>query len=969
MTKKNSWRRFAIKIIFPTFLAISLFVISIFVFIIPNFENNMLNRKREMIKELTNSAWSILEKFENDEKSGVLSKQEAQNITKSQIKSLRYGEENLDYFWITDNHPNMIIHPFRPDLNGKDLSNIKDPHNKKLFVEMAKICKRHGSGYVDYMWQWKDDSSRIVPKLSYVKEFEPWGWIIGTGIYIEDVKAEIREMEKNLLIISFGITGILVMLLIFITIQSSRIEKRRQIAEEDLRESREKYRVLLEAATEGTMLILEGQFIYSNATLHNMLGYSNEEFQKLNIYNIFLKDQIEDTEGLVYFRDIRSGKTNTTQYETQIKKKDNSLINVRLTTSKITIAGKNGYTIIIEDISKGKRIEEELGQSKQQYQSLTENINIGVFRTTIGRIGKFIEANPAAIRIFGFSNRNELFQSDIFNFFYNSDEKKSFLHELLDNGFVKNKILQIKKSDNSLSVVSVSLIIVKDESGKDAFCDGVIEDITEKKQSEEERENLIVELQTSQLFMHQPIKNFISDIVTCDMNSPVSEVATLMTKNKCNSVLVKSDTNEFIGIITDADLRIRVIASKTNYQEPAFKIMTSPIATILEDAMVFEAVIMMQEDDIRHIAVKNADNKIIGLISIKEIILIQRHSSAYLIKEINMAEDVDKIVEAHERLPRLIKALIDSGAQAKNITRIITSVSDAITIKLIDFAIKKIGPPPCEFSFMTLGSEAREEQTLKTDQDNAIIFEDIDSKVNQKYFLELGELVCTWLDKAGYDFCEGDVMAKNPKWCQPISQWVKYFSKWINTSDPQALIDINIFFDFRNVYGSKELTGRLKDFIDKASANKNLFFYHMAKSSLEFKPPINIFGNISAKTDSSGESIINTKDAIMPIVGFAKVYSLKNNLLQTNTLDRFKQLYERKIITEEVYKDISHAYNFLMVLRFKSQADKINNKEKPDNNINLKDLTHIQLTTLRKIFSQISNFQTKLSYDFTGRAL
>ena len=155
-----------------------------------------MNGKREMIKELTNSAWSILSKYENDEQSGLLTRDEAQVTSVARIQYLRYGEENKDYFWITDLHPRMVMHPYRPELNGQYLTDFSDAHGKKMFVEFVRTVETEDHGYVDYMWQWKDDSLHIVPKLSYVRLFEPWDWVIGTGIYIEDVKKEIKALVE-----------------------------------------------------------------------------------------------------------------------------------------------------------------------------------------------------------------------------------------------------------------------------------------------------------------------------------------------------------------------------------------------------------------------------------------------------------------------------------------------------------------------------------------------------------------------------------------------------------------------------------------------------------------------------------------------------------------------------------------------------------------------------------------------------
>ena len=257
-------KRSYLKIILPTIFTILLFILTIFLIIIPRFKENTMSGKREMIRELTNSAWSILAKYENDERKGLISRQEAQQTAIARIQYLRYGEESKDYFWITDMTPKMIMHPYRLDLNGQDLGNFTDPHGKKLFVEFVETVKKSGSGYVDYMWQWKDDSLHIVPKLSHVKLYKPWNWVIGTGIYIEDVKKEISALTKRLIWISVGISIVIALLLFYILKQSWNIERKRIEAENDLHESKEKYRTLVEAATEGLIMLINGKISFAN---------------------------------------------------------------------------------------------------------------------------------------------------------------------------------------------------------------------------------------------------------------------------------------------------------------------------------------------------------------------------------------------------------------------------------------------------------------------------------------------------------------------------------------------------------------------------------------------------------------------------------------------------------------------------------------------------------------------------------
>jgi len=224
-----------VRIILPVTLTVVLFGMTIFLLLIPMIEEKLLDGKREMIQELTESSWSILAAHAQKETDGVLSRKEAQASAIESVRRLRYGPELKDYFWINDMHPRIVVHPYRPDLEGKDISEYIDPNGKRLFAEFVKTVRAHGAGYVDYEWQWKDDPDRIVPKISYVKGFAPWNWIIGTGIYVEDVRAEIAAITRKLTLISLGILFLIVVLSAYVVRRGVMVEREKKQAEEEAR--------------------------------------------------------------------------------------------------------------------------------------------------------------------------------------------------------------------------------------------------------------------------------------------------------------------------------------------------------------------------------------------------------------------------------------------------------------------------------------------------------------------------------------------------------------------------------------------------------------------------------------------------------------------------------------------------------------------------------------------------------------
>ncbi|MFO7667286.1 MAG: DUF294 nucleotidyltransferase-like domain-containing protein [Desulfobacterales bacterium] len=472
-------------------------------------------------------------------------------------------------------------------------------------------------------------------------------------------------------------------------------------------------------------------------------------------------------------------------------------------------------------------------------------------------------------------------------------------------------------------------------------------------------------------FLNQPVSAVTNNkLVYCGKDMSIQDAASIMSKHGCSSIFVRDNAGEFIGVVTDNDLRKKVIAKGYDIKLPAADIMSSPLCKISGQSLVFEALMAMMQQNIKHIAVTDTNGKVTGIVTNRDLLTAQGQSPFFVVREIVTASSIDEIIDKHRRLPKLIQALINNGAKAKNVTRFITTVSDTILNKIIGFAINDLGTPPVPFVFMILGSEGRKEQTLKTDQDNAIIYDDVpeyNGDEIRKYFLSFGDKVCTWLDMAGYEFCKGDVMAKNPKWCQPLSVWKEYFSSWIHTSEAEDLLKSSIFFDFRFAYGDQSLTGQLRKYLLKSLGGWAGFFRHLSENALYFKPPIGFFRNFVVESKGEHRDALDIKSAMTPIVDFARIYALKNRIEETNTQERLYQLYLKNVLTWQDYNEIDQAYSFMMQLRFVRQvASVIDEKSKPDNYINPKKLSRIEQTMLKEIFKKIEKIQVKLSFDFIG---
>ncbi len=962
--KRRRRKSFSLKIILPTMLAIVLFVTSMFVIIIPLMKGELMEDKRALIRELTNSAWSILENQYTKEEKGLLSRQKAQKSAIEIIQGLRYGVKRRSYFWITDTTPTMLMHPYREDLNGVNLSNYTDSRNKKLFREMVEIVQKDGDGFVDYLWQWNDDQTRTVPKLSYVKIFSPWGWIIGTGIYLDDTKEEISTISSTIFKMSSAITFLIVLLLFQINMESLQIERKREQAEKEREKSEKKLRALVEASTEGVLMFIEGKLAYNNKPVLDMLGYA-EDLSETNLKTIFR----EDTKDYQLYTDALKSHNRSHDFEASLLTAHGTSLNVHISVTGTTLEDRNGVILTLKDISKNKKIENELGRSRQRYQSLTNNLHIGVFCIDASKKGNFIEANPATAEIFGFQERKQLFNTPISLLFTDLLDWENLKAQLKEKGFVEKSVFPLRKHDGSNTTISISMGAALNDEGEIKYFEGIIEDITEAVKSEQERENLIVELQTSLLFINQPIKEFARPPLTCKMNSPIPDAAEIMKKHQQSAILIQTETGDDLGVITDFDISHRFVVEKMAPETQVHQIMSSSIYSVPDDALLFEATRITQEKSIRHLFTHGTDGRINGIIDNRDLLNFHQYSSSLLIREIDTAQSVKNIIKAHDRLPRMIKTLINSGAKSENITKLISKVSDLITEKIITFAIEELGPPPVDFSFMALGSEGRAEQTLATDQDNAIIYEDVEEgkkEETQAYFISLGNQVCKNLGLVGYRLCEGEIMAMNPKWCQPISTWKNYFHHWITEATPQNLLEINIFFDFRNLYGKQRFAEKLRQYIDHLLQKNRLFFIYFAQNTLLYKPPIGFFGKIVVETSDKNPETFNIKNAMKLLLNFARIYSLQYNVTETNTLLRIKKLYEIGAIKKNISQETTEVYNHLMQLRLKHQTIMLNNNLPPDNFINPKNLTDIELSMLKRALSHLSQIQTNIKFHFKG---
>jgi CBS domain-containing protein len=317
----------------------------------------------------------------------------------------------------------------------------------------------------------------------------------------------------------------------------------------------------------------------------------------------------------------------------------------------------------------------------------------------------------------------------------------------------------------------------------------------------------------------------------------------------------------------------------------------------------------------------------------------------------------------------MVYQLLNRGVKPEIVNQLITTVSDTIALKLIEGAIVEQGPPPAKFVYMVLGSEGRKEQTLLTDQDNAIIYED---KANEQrelvreYFLRFAEIVSDRLNEIGFSYCEGGFMAKNPKWTHSLSHWKRNYVEWMTDSNPEAGMQFAASFDCRYIYGDATIMDELHEFLAvELQKPVDRFFHYMAVNALQYEPPLTFFNNIRTFAVGS-QQVFNLKRTMSPIVDLVRMYALKHRIFATNTGERLEALKDQGVFTEREAHELLQSYYYLMGVRLKKQAVQIiTDNVVPDNYLDPKSLTKVEQVTLKEIFKVIADFQLKIKVGFT----
>ncbi|PJB43271.1 MAG: cyclic nucleotide-binding protein, partial [Comamonadaceae bacterium CG_4_9_14_3_um_filter_60_33] len=479
--------------------------------------------------------------------------------------------------------------------------------------------------------------------------------------------------------------------------------------------------------------------------------------------------------------------------------------------------------------------------------------------------------------------------------------------------------------------------------------------------------NLVSESGSALNLLNTPIRTLIKrEPITLPPDTSIQDTAVVMRDRRVSSVLLVEQGLLF-GLVTDRDLRNRVVALKLDINRPVADIATLAPMTVSANSPAFEALLLMARHNIHHMPVMDGGN-ILGMITATDLTEQHSTSAVYLAGDIYKQTSLDGLKSISSRIKQLQQHLAAADASAYNTGHIVTAITDAITTRLIQLAEAQMGPAPVDYVWVAAGSQARNEQTAKSDQDNCLMLDDaFDEAVHGEYFKRFSKFVCDGLAECGYIHCPGEMMAMTDQWRQPRRVWAEYFRKWVDQPKPKSLMLTCVFFDLRAIHGKAELLDGLRQQVVQHTKGNSLFLAHMVSNALKHRPPLGMFGQITLSRGGDHPHTIDLKHTgIVPIVDLARVYALAAGVTVANTHDRLEVSAQAGEVTEQSARDLRDALEFLGKLRIAHQARQMALGQAPDNFLALEELSNFERSHLKDAFSVVQTLQGVLGQRYAG---
>ena len=459
--------------------------------------------------------------------------------------------------------------------------------------------------------------------------------------------------------------------------------------------------------------------------------------------------------------------------------------------------------------------------------------------------------------------------------------------------------------------------------------------------------------------------------VMLDAQASIHRAAAVMTEQSVSALLItepdplQPELPRVAGIITDRDFRTRVVSAALPPETPLHSIMTPDPITLQTNASVLDAILCMLRHNIHHLPILNR-RRPVGLINLADVIRYQSQSSLYLVNDIYNRSSVSELQSLVPAVRETFLRMVEDEASARMIGSALSSIGRSFIQRLVDLAEKELGPPPVPYSFMVMGSMARDEQLIVTDQDNALVLDDsFDPAQHDDYFLRLATFVSDGLAACGYSYCKGDIMATNRRWRQPLSVWKGYFREWMERPDPRALLNSNIFFDLESVTGQADFIEQLRELIATTASRNARFLALLARNSLNRTPPLGFFRTFVMEQDGQQKNIINIKGrGTAPLTDLIRVHALAIGSSAQSSHDRLDDIARTRLMPPEAVERLRYALEFLSLARIRHQALDLQEGREPNNYIEPENVSAAERHGLKDAFQILSNAQKFLRFRY-----
>ncbi len=458
---------------------------------------------------------------------------------------------------------------------------------------------------------------------------------------------------------------------------------------------------------------------------------------------------------------------------------------------------------------------------------------------------------------------------------------------------------------------------------------------------------------------------YSKNILTCTPDTTIKVAAKKMSHRDVGSIVVTHDEKP-VGIITKRDLRDRIATGDFNISDTVDKIMSHPVKCFQKDPTVAQAQLIMLKNEVNHLCITEdgtPDTKLLGLITEHDIVVSFANNPVVLLKEVKLAKRTKRLRDVRLKVSRLLKKYLDQNLPLSQILNILNEINYAIAVRALELSLLKMEtPPPCKFAWLALGSQGRKEQLLFTDQDNAIVFDNVpeeEYEATQAYFIKLARITTRAMHKVGYAYCPADMMASNPRWCQSLSEWKKQYHTWITDPTPETQLLSAIFFDYSYVFGNTQLVTKLSDSILDTLDTNPMFYRVMAKDAIRSPSPLGFFRQFLVEEGGDHKDFFDIKTrALMPLIDAARVLSLNHKLRNiNNTAGRFVRLAELEHNNKEIYENCSYAFKAL--LKFRTKQGILHDDS--GRFIELATLSKAEKLKLKRCFKSIHDIQELLT--------